>query len=117
MAMLLRIVLILPMMAIMGALPVRAEPCRARVEHVGNVVQGNRVYSHWLIGHTPLRWATVSFRYRFTYLGDDNKEATAEGSFRQLIRGVEEEYVELKNLRAHPAFVTKTKIIDLSCAP
>ncbi|MEZ5932144.1 MAG: hypothetical protein R3F54_09360 [Alphaproteobacteria bacterium] len=94
-----------------------AEECKARIEHTGNVLQGSRVYSHWLIAHTPKRWATVSFRYRLTYLDEANKEGKIEGRFRQLIRGREEEYVELKNLRSRPAMVTKTEISDIACSP
>lgn len=112
----LRILLVLPfVMALMEPASAKADECDARILHVGNVVQGSRVYSHWRIGHTPWRWATVSFRYQLTYVDEDNRESRVDGRFRQLIRGGEEEYVELKNLRRHPSHITRTKFSDLSC--
>ncbi|NJO38179.1 MAG: hypothetical protein HC871_11915 [Rhizobiales bacterium] len=94
-----------------------AEECKVRIEHAGNVLQGNRVYSHWLIGHTPRRWATVSFRYRLTVLDDADKKSEVDGRFRQLISGREEEYIELKSLRSRAALVTRTEVSDITCEP
>jgi hypothetical protein len=101
----------------LAAAPADAEDCEVRIEHAGNVLQGSRVYSHWLIGHTPLRWATVSFRYRLTMIDEADKKSEVEGRFRQLIRGREEEYVELRNLRIRPALVTRTEVSDITCEP
>lgn len=112
----LRVLLVAPLlMALMTPLAAEADECDARVLHVGNVVQGKKVYSHWRIGHTPWRWATVSFRYQLTYIDENNREGRVDGRFRQLISGGEEEYVELKNLRRLPAQITRTKFSDLSC--
>lgn len=117
MAMLFRLALVLPLLMTSFAWTAEAQACEARVLHTGNVVQGKRIYSHWLIGHSPSRWATVSFRYRVTYIDEANEEGRIEGRFEQLISGREEEYVELKNLRQRPATITRTEISDITCAP
>ena len=117
MAQRLRSLWVLPFLMLTHAQPAAAQECDAQIEHAGNVLQGSRVYAHWLISHAPLRWATVSFHYRLTYLDENNRETGAEGRFRQLISGREEEYVELKNLRHHPNAITRTEITDITCYP
>lgn len=102
-------------MTLLTALAAKADECEARVVHERNVVQGKRVYSHWRIGHTPWRWATISFRYQLTYVDENNKEGKVDGRFRQLISGGDEDYVKLKNLRRRPAQITRTKISEISC--
>ncbi len=97
------------------SLSAQTHECRARVEHVGNVIQGSRVYSHWRIGHSPWRWATISFRYQLTYVDEDNKEGKISGRFRDLIRGIDEDYVKLKNVRGRPARIIRTSIHELTC--
>lgn len=95
--------------------PAYADTCDARIEHTGNAIQGSRVYSNWRIGHTPWRWATVSFRYQLTYIDENNEEARVDGRFREHISGREDTYVKLKNLRSRPTHVTQTKITDIAC--
>jgi hypothetical protein len=89
--------------------------CEARIQHDGTRIQKNKIYSRWIIGHDPWRWATVSFRYRIVYIDEDNKERSIRGAFRQLIMGKDDIYTELKNTRHRPAFVTLSEYSDLSC--
>ncbi|MGI9499377.1 MAG: hypothetical protein ACR2P3_05035, partial [Geminicoccaceae bacterium] len=98
------------MLLLTGSLTAHADECEARVQPAGTVIKGSKIYTHWLVGHDPWRWATVSFRYDLTYVDEDNKEAKLAGRFRRLIRSAEEEYTELKNVRRRPARVLRTRI-------
>lgn len=114
--MLLKIFLVAPFL-ILFLMPhtAQAEQCNARVVHAGNVIQGKKIYTHFTVGHSPWRWATVSFRYKLTYVDEDNEEGTIEGRFRDIITAGDEEYVKLKNVRRLPSHVSRTTISDISC--
>ena len=92
-----------------------ADECTARIIHDGTMIKGNKLYSKWIIGHNPWRWATVSFRYRIEYVDESNEERYIDGFFSQLITGKEDNYKEIKNTRHHPARIILTKYSDLNC--
>lgn len=92
-----------------------ADECKARVIHDGTLIKGNKLYSNWIIGHDPWRWANVSFRYRIAYIDEDNKERYIDGFFSELITGKDDKYKKQRNTRYHPARVILTKYRDLTC--
>jgi hypothetical protein len=100
----------------MAAMSAQAEECKVRVYAAGTTIQQNKIYSKWIIGHDPWRWATISFRYRLGYIDESNKQRSIEGSFRQHITGRDETYTELKNTRHYPTNITSAEYSDLTCA-
>lgn len=107
----------LSLMAVLSTANINAhaDECKARIVHDGTMIKGNKLYSYWIVGHDPWRWATVSFRYRIEYVDENNEERHIDGFFSQHITGEEYKYKELKNTRHHPARVTLTKYSDLNC--
>ncbi len=106
----------LVVLSYMAAMSAQAEECKVRIYAAGTAIQQNKIYSKWIIGHDPWRWATISFRYRIGYIDENNEQRSIEGSFRQHIMGRDETYTELKNARHRPANITATEYSDLTCA-
>lgn len=107
--------LLLLMISFANVKAVHADQCTARVEHDGTLIQGSKIYTYWLLGHRPWRWATVSFRYKITYIDEANKERSLEGVFREIVSSDEEKYTEVKNARGRPVGVTLVKYSSLTC--